>query len=74
MYRDKETGKKMTLEEANAARDAAKKKKESKWERPEWGVGLKQQRQAEAQQAEMAAEAARPFARSRCVKCSMSVP
>lgn len=64
MHRDK-SGKEVSEEELKAAKDAEKKAKE--WVAPEWAGGVKQQREAEARRAEMAAQAAQPFACSRCV-------
>jgi Pre-mRNA-splicing factor of RES complex len=61
VYRDV-TGRAVDLEQLEAERRAAKPEPEA----PEWGVGLKQQREAEDRRREMLAEAAKPFARSRC--------
>ena len=64
MYRDK-SGKRVTLEELKAQQEASKKPVA---ETPEWGGGMAQKRQAEERRQQMRAEAAKPFARSRCVK------
>lgn len=64
VHRDK-SGKEVSEEELKAAKDAERKAKE--WVAPEWAGGVKQQREAEAQRAEMAAQAALPFARTRWV-------
>ncbi len=64
MHRDK-SGKEVSEEELRAAKDAERKAKE--WVAPEWAGGVKQQRDAEARRAEEAAQAALPFARSRCI-------
>ena len=55
----------MTLEELKAQQEASKKPVA---ETPEWGGGMAQKRQAEERRQQMQAEAAKPFARSRCVK------
>ena len=62
VHRDK-SGKEVSEEELQAARDAEKKAKE--WVAPEWAGGIAQQRQAEARRAERDAQAAQPFARRR---------
>ena len=65
MFRDKE-GKAVSREELEAARKAELEKKAKERETPEWAAGLRQQRDAAERRAAMAAEAAKPFARSRC--------
>lgn len=62
----------MSEEDLKAAKDAEKKAKE--WVAPEWAGGVVQQRQAEARRAEMAAQAAQPFAKTRCMLPSIFVP
>jgi Pre-mRNA-splicing factor of RES complex len=64
VHRDK-SGKEVSEEELQAAKDAEKKAKE--WVAPEWAGGITQQRQAEARRAEQDAQAAQPFARRRSV-------
>ncbi len=65
VYRDKE-GKAVSREELEAARKAELEKKAKERETPEWAAGLRQQREAADRRAAMAAEAAKPFARSKC--------
>ena len=65
MYRDKE-GKAVSREELEAARKAELDKKAKERETPEWAAGLRQQREAADRRAAMTAEAAKPFARSKC--------
>jgi Pre-mRNA-splicing factor of RES complex len=69
VHRDK-SGKEVSEEELRAAKDAEKKAKELV--APEWAGGIAQQRQAEARQAELAAQASQPFARRRC--CCLNHP
>lgn len=64
VHRDK-SGKEVSEEELQAAKDAEKKAKE--WVAPEWAGGIAQQRQAEARRAERDAQAAQPFARRRWI-------
>lgn len=52
--------------ELEAARKAELEAKEKERETPEWAAGLKQQREAAERRAAMAAEASKPFARSKC--------
>ena len=56
----------MSREELEAARKAELEKKAKERETPEWAAGLRQQREAAERRAAMAAEAAKPFARSKC--------
>ena len=65
VFRDKE-GKAVSREELEAARKAELEKKAKERETPEWAAGLRQQRDAAERRAAMAAEAAKPFARSKC--------
>lgn len=65
MYRDKDTGQRMSREEVERMQrdEAAQKRALEEARRPEWGAGLKQRRDAEEAAAEAAREAAKPFAR-----------
>lgn len=63
VYRDKQ-GKRVTLEELKAQQAASKKPVA---ETPEWGGGMAQKREAEEKRQQLQAEAAKPFARRRCV-------
>ena len=56
----------VSKEELEAERKAAAEVKEKERETPEWAAGLKQQREAAERRAAVAAEAAKPFARSKC--------
>ena len=51
--------------ELEAARKAELEAKEKERVTPEWAAGLKQQREAAERRAAMAAEASKPFARSK---------
>jgi len=65
VYRDKE-GKAVSRDELEAARKAELEKKAKERKTPEWAAGLRQQRDAAERRAATAAEAAKPFARSKC--------
>jgi hypothetical protein len=67
VYRDKE-GKIVTRAELEAARKAELERKDKERETPEWAAGLRQQREAAERRAATAAEAAKPFARSKCAR------
>jgi len=55
----------MSKAELEAVRKAELEAKEKERETPEWASGLKQQREAAERRAAMAADASKPFARSK---------
>ena len=63
----------MSRAELEAARKAELEKKEKERETPGWAGGLKQQREAAERSAAMAAEAAKPFARTKCAHFAIQI-
>lgn len=63
----------MSKAELEAVRKAELEAKEKERETPEWASGLKQQREAAERQAAMAADASKPFARSKYEICTSSL-